>query len=233
MKINRFKDLDHFYVGYSSLSYNLSGLINFMMDVANQHNNGFRNSDHNPNLTTCFNWRMKNFEYPWLPQILRFQISFSFFISPIQYIFQNKFSFSYVLGRFYETTYPDSFAIRRFPSHLPNRGLSLPIDISLYDFLTLRIKKKMQHSLEITENTPIIRERLERKRLSVDFISTTRKHAQFDSLHWNRLRSSNSVVMDFSQNSCCYDIDMHKVIAAHMSIFTRNEYFMEYHFYND
>lgn len=233
MKINRFKDLDHFYVGYSSLSYNLSGLINFMMDVANQHNNGFRNSDHNPNLTTCFNRRMKNFESPWLPQILRFQISFSFFISPIQYIFQNKFSFSYVLGRFYETTYPDSFAIRRFPSHLPNRGLSLPIDISLYDFLTLRIKKKMQHSLEITENTPIIRERLEGKRLSVDFISTTRKHAQFDSLHWNRLRSSNSVVMDFSQNSCCYDIDMHKVIAAHMSIFTRNEYFMEYHFYND
>lgn len=97
MKINRFKDLDHFYVGYSSLSYNLSGLINFMMDVANQHNNGFRNSDHNPNLTTCFNRRMKNFESPWLPQILRFQISFSFFISPIQYIFQNKFSFSYVL----------------------------------------------------------------------------------------------------------------------------------------
>lgn len=41
----------------------------------------------------------------------------------------------------------------------------------------------MQHSLEITENTPIICERLERKRLSVDFISTTRKHAQFDSLH--------------------------------------------------
>ena len=67
------------------------------MDVANQHNNGFRNSDHNPNLTTCFNRRMKNFESPWLPQILRFQISFSFFISPIQYIFQNKFSFSYVL----------------------------------------------------------------------------------------------------------------------------------------
>ena len=97
MKINRFKDLDHFYVGYSSLSYNLSGLINFMMDVANQHNNGFRNSDHNPNLTTCFNRRMKNFESPWLPQILRFQISFFFFISPIQYIFQNKFSFSYVL----------------------------------------------------------------------------------------------------------------------------------------
>lgn len=91
----------------------------------------------------------------------------------------------------------------------------------------------MQHSLEITENTPIICERLERKRLSVDFISTTRKHAQFDSLHWNRLRSSNSVVMDFSQNSCCYDIDMHKVIVAHMSIFTRNEYFMEYHFYYD
>ena len=141
MKINRFKDLDHFYVGYSSLSYNLSGLINFMMDVANQHNNGFRNSVHNPNLTTCFNRRMKNFESPWLPQILRFQISFSFFISPIQYIFQNKFSFSYVLDRFYETTYPDSFAIRRFPSHFPNRGLSLPIDISLYDFLTLRIKK--------------------------------------------------------------------------------------------
>lgn len=141
MKINRFKDLDHFYVGYSSLSYNLSGLINFMMDVANQHNNGFRNSDHNPNLTTCFSRRMKNFESPWLPQILRFQISFSFFISLIQYIFQNKFSFSYVLDRFYETTYPDSFAIRRFPSHLPNRGLSLPIDISLYDFLTLRIKK--------------------------------------------------------------------------------------------